>query len=105
MNEIIINNPNKNTFKVIETPSGAIIILNQTEPPILKNGDAYFYIVFNAMKGFFTWESVWRDSEIDMSLYSLGNVFVDRSESDQLAGEFNQRLLLRTKTTNAERHK
>ena len=53
-----VNIENKNTLQVIETQTGVTLIMldaNANEP---TKGQQYFYVVWNAKRGFFVWSNV-----------------------------------------------
>lgn len=87
----------KNTLRVLETTTGVVLILKESERKKPKNEQTYYYVAFNAMRGFFCWSSIWRDADVDNTLYFSGNCFIEPSEPTDIAGEYNQRLLIRTK--------
>jgi len=87
----------KNTLRVLETATGVVLILKESERIKPKKGDKYYYVAFNAIRGFFCWEMIWRDSDVDNALYFSGNCFIEPSEPNEISSEFNQRFLIRTK--------
>ena len=87
-------------MEIIETPTGVNIILKSSKNNLPTQGQTYWYVAFNVIRGFFSWEGVWRDSEMDLSLYEMGNCFMERSEPDSISEEFNNRLKIRTKIQN-----
>lgn len=85
----------KNTLRVLETTTGVVLILKESETKKPKLGQKFYYIVFNALKGFFCWESVWNNEEMDNALYSSGNCFTEPSEPKGIADGFNAQLMTR----------
>lgn len=85
----------KNTLKVVETDNGVILILKESQNTKPLSGKPYFYIAFNALRGFFVWSAVWRDSEMDIALHSAGNCFTEETEPENISTGFNKTLLSR----------
>ena len=95
MKEINIDIEGKNTIRVLETATGVVLILKESEREKPKVSQPYYYVAFNVIKGFFCWSAVWRDSDMDNSLYEAGNCFVEETEPEGIAQEFNLRLISR----------
>jgi len=87
----------KNTMEILETKTGITIVLKSSESKKPNNGDEFWYVAFNAVKGFFTWNGVWHDSDMGNALYLAGNCFSNENESNEIAEQFNQRLKIRNK--------
>ena len=93
--EFIVDIQGKDTLKIVETPTGVLIILKDTIKANPKDGDDYYFVAFNAINGFFPWKHTWRSSDMDYSLYKAGNCFFDVIEVTQISDEFNLRLSTR----------
>ena len=55
-------------------------------------GKQYFYVVWNAKRGFFVWSNVWTGNSLDMSLMEKGNIFLDAATAEEYAKLFNTHL-------------
>jgi hypothetical protein len=88
---------NKNCFQVEETENGFVITLKNKTSKVekLKEGKEFWYVAFNALRGFFAWNGVWHDTEIDNALYEAGNTFNGELECKEVASGFNYRLKIR----------
>lgn len=95
MQDIIINIEGKNTLRVLETATGAVIILKSSKANMPISNQTYWHVAFNAIRGFFVWTQTWRDSDLDISLFEAGNCFLDKQEPEDIANEFNMRLKIR----------
>ena len=84
-------------MEIIETPTGVNIILKGSKKNMPTVGNPYWYVAFNAVRGFITWEGTWRDSEMDLSLYESGNCFLEKQEPEDISIEFNNRFKIRNK--------
>lgn len=95
MKEFKIDIEGKNTLNIIETDTGVILVLNQTEVKKPEINEPYYYVAFNVIKGFFVWNSIWHDSEMDNALYEAGNCFYDKNEPESISSGFNSQLKFR----------
>ena len=83
-------------MEILETKTGVTIVLKSTKSEKPKINDPYWYVAFNAIKGFFEWEGTWLDSEMDNALFDAGNCFDNPSEPYEISLDFNARLKIRT---------
>jgi len=92
-----INIEGKNTMEILETPTGVTIVLKSSKSEKPKLNEHYWYVAFNAIRGFFEWENIWFDSEMDNCLLDAGNCFSTKGEANEISTEFNMRLKVRLK--------
>ncbi len=92
MKQITVNIENKNTLQVIETQTGVTLIMLDANANGPTKGQQYFYVVWNAKRGFFAWSNIWNGNSLDMSLMEKGNVFLDVGPAEEYAELFNTHL-------------
>lgn len=87
----------KNTMEILETKTGVSIILKSSKSERPQSNEPYWYVAFNAIRGFFEWDGIWHDSNMDNALFDAGNCFNNEIEPKEISLEFNQRLKIRNK--------
>ena len=92
MKQLTINIENKNTLQVIETQTGVTLIMLDASTSEPTKGKQYFYVVWNAKRGFFVWSNIWTGNSLDMSLMEKGNMFLDVATAEEYAELFNTHL-------------
>lgn len=90
--EHTLNIEGKNTLRIVETSTGAILILKESERLKPKKNTPYYYVAFHVLRGFFSFSVLWTDSEMDKSLFEAGNCFLTEIEAIEFAESFNKQL-------------